>query len=243
MWVNSNIIQIASENVPFRVEKTRGKRVGMKFRDYEPVLVIKTPEGKLTPQARTFVESNHKWILKQYKKRQALFGKREEFHQQVGQGQLLYMGSMHQLEFKQAASRKIHRKDEQIIITYPAKDGPLQKRALLYGGLRALSKDYLSRRTRDLAVHTDSEVNTIRIKDHKSKWGSCSGKRNINLNWHLIFLEPNLIDYVIIHELMHLREMNHSPRFWKWVENFYPTYKTAEKNLRNHQWLIGIFTA
>ena len=243
MWVNPNTIQIASEIVPYRVEKTHGKKMGLKFRDHEPVLVIRTPEGKLTPQARTFVESNHKWILKQYKKRQQYFGQREQFLNQIRQGHVMYMGRLHELEFRIANNRRIHRQDNRLIISYPAKDGSGQGRALLYAGLRALAKDYLTRRTRDLAAHTDSDVNTIRIKDHKSKWGSCSGKRNINLNWHLIFLDPALIDYVIIHELMHLREMNHSPRFWKWVETFYPQYKTAEKNLRNHQWLIGILAA
>ena len=78
------------------------------------------------------------------------------------------------------------------------------------------------------------------MKDLSSKWGSCSSLQNINLNWQLIFLEESLIDYVIIHELMHLREMNHSPRFWNWVGKYYPDYKKARKLLKDRQWLIGI---
>ena len=70
------------------------------------------------------------------------------------------------------------------------------------------------------------------ISSAKGRWGSCSADRRIRLNWRLIHLEPNLIDYVIAHELAHLDEMNHSARFWKRVGEIYPDYENARRTLK-----------
>ena len=70
------------------------------------------------------------------------------------------------------------------------------------------------------------------ISSAKGRWGSCSADRRIRLNWRLIHLEPNLIDYVIAHELAHLDEMNHSVRFWKRVGEIYPDYENARRALK-----------
>jgi predicted metal-dependent hydrolase len=76
--------------------------------------------------------------------------------------------------------------------------------------------------------HFNFEYNNVRLKYNKSNWGSCSTKKNINLSTRLL-LAPNFIrDYVIIHELAHLKEMNHSNPFWKLVQEVMPDYKQAE---------------
>ena len=67
-----------------------------------------------------------------------------------------------------------------------------------------------------------------------TQWGSCTAQGRIRLNWRLIHLSPELIDYVVAHELAHLREMNHSPRFWATVQLAFPDYKNARKILRGH---------
>lgn len=76
------------------------------------------------------------------------------------------------------------------------------------------------------------EVNKIRIKKLKSRWGSCSEKKNLNFNLSLIKTPPFIIDYVIAHEVSHLKEMNHSPAFWEVVESIYPRYKEAKMWLK-----------
>ncbi len=69
----------------------------------------------------------------------------------------------------------------------------------------------------------------IKIKDHKTKWGSCSGKRNLNFNYKIVFLPEALQDYIIVHELCHLQEMNHSDAFWQLIEKTLPDYKKRKK--------------
>lgn len=72
----------------------------------------------------------------------------------------------------------------------------------------------------------------VALSNATGRWGSCSSKRHIRLNWRLILLDWALMDYVIVHELAHLQEMNHSARFWAIVEEWYPDWKDARKKLK-----------
>jgi hypothetical protein len=65
----------------------------------------------------------------------------------------------------------------------------------------------------------------ISVKAAKTRWGSCSAEGNLNFHWKLILMPPEVLDYVVVHELAHRKEMNHSPRFWKEVEMILPDYR------------------
>ena len=74
--------------------------------------------------------------------------------------------------------------------------------------------------------------NRVAVKFHKARWGSCSRLGNLNFNYKIIFLPANLADYIIVHELCHLREMNHSYRFWNLVARAIPDHKECRRQLR-----------
>lgn len=74
--------------------------------------------------------------------------------------------------------------------------------------------------------------NRIAIRACRSRWGSCSSKRNLNFNYKIIFLSPEQSDYIIVHELCHLKEMNHSAAFWSLVGRTMPTYREISRSLR-----------
>lgn len=77
-------------------------------------------------------------------------------------------------------------------------------------------------------------IDTIRLKNNQSNWGSCSSKRNINLSSRLLLAPTPVLDYVIVHELAHLKEMNHSSKFWKIVRDVMPDYEKKEAWLKTH---------
>jgi len=76
------------------------------------------------------------------------------------------------------------------------------------------------------------EVNTIRVKKLKTQWGSCSVRKNLNFNYKILFLPEHLQDYLVVHELCHLYELNHSRKFWAHVEAILPDHKARRKALR-----------
>jgi len=75
-------------------------------------------------------------------------------------------------------------------------------------------------------------VPPVRLSNARTRWGSCSSLSGIRLHWRLVHLPPELIDYVVAHEVAHLREMNHSPRFWAVVESVCPAWRTGRARLR-----------
>ena len=77
--------------------------------------------------------------------------------------------------------------------------------------------------------------NKIFIKNQKTRWGSCSCKQNLNLNYKIVFLPQKHQDYIIVHEMCHLKEFNHSRKFWTLVEKTLPNYLDIKKGLRNHE--------
>ena len=74
----------------------------------------------------------------------------------------------------------------------------------------------------------------ITIREQKTRWGSCSGKGNLNFNWKLIRMPAEILDYVVVHELAHRMEMNHSSRFYRIVASVLPDYKARERWLKEH---------
>ncbi|MFN0066983.1 MAG: M48 family metallopeptidase, partial [Limisphaerales bacterium] len=84
------------------------------------------------------------------------------------------------------------------------------------------------------AVRHGLRVARVVVRDQKSRWGSCSHRREISLNWRLLQAPGFVRDYLIVHELMHLREMNHGARFWAHVEAACPGWREAEAWLKRH---------
>ena len=76
------------------------------------------------------------------------------------------------------------------------------------------------------------EINRIAIKNTSTRWGSCSSKKNLNFNYKIIYLKPEQADYLIVHELCHLGEFNHSKKFWALVSKTIPDYVNINKELR-----------
>lgn len=98
--------------------------------------------------------------------------------------------------------------------------------------LRLLAADELVPRLRELAVAHALVVGRVTIRNQRSRWGSCTRRGSIALNFRLVQMPPAVSDYVLLHELMHLKQQNHSVRFWRLVERACPTFRDAERWLK-----------
>ncbi len=108
--------------------------------------------------------------------------------------------------------------------------------------MKKLAKQYLVPQTMQKAVEMGLCPQKIGITSAKTKWASCTGATNINFSWRLMAAPPDVIDYVIVHELCHMTEMNHSNRFWALVERQCPDWKALRDKLPTVQaWLDGYY--
>lgn len=97
---------------------------------------------------------------------------------------------------------------------------------------RNISKDIILKSVKHYESKFSKEVNRIVIKEQKSRWGSCSSKNNLNFNWRLSMAPPEVIEYIVVHEMCHLEHMNHSKEFWTLVEYFISDYKKYREWLK-----------
>ena len=106
--------------------------------------------------------------------------------------------------------------------------------------LRALARRELTVRAEALARQHGAPMRRVTVRNQKSRWGSCSVRGTVSLNWRLIQVPDTVRDYIILHELMHLRHLNHSARFWAEVEKVCPDYRAAEEWLKHHAAEVGV---
>lgn len=119
-------------------------------------------------------------------------------------------------------------------------DDPDALRRGVHSWLRARAREELPRALEGLAGRHGLTVTRITIRDQASRWGSCSRQGAISLNWRLVQMPPWVREYVLVHELMHRRQLNHSPRFWRLVAAACPRYLEARRWLRTEgQALFG----
>jgi predicted metal-dependent hydrolase len=109
-------------------------------------------------------------------------------------------------------------------------DGDL--RDAIEGHLKSVAAAELAARCTELARECGLTIGGVRVRSLRSRWGACSSRRAITLNWRLLQMPASVSDYVIFHELMHVKQPNHSARFWREVEAVCPGWRDAERWLR-----------
>jgi predicted metal-dependent hydrolase len=148
------------------------------------------------------------------------------------ENQILYKGKIFQLEYSAQCNRTIEIDEEHVIIR--AGDVLLEKNRQI-AWYRCEARKYFERRVQDLAARNGFHYNKIFIRSQKTRWGSCSKRKNLSFNWKLIKAPLHIIDYLILHELIHTEHMNHSRQYWQKVQSLYPDYKIASNWLQEYE--------
>lgn len=151
----------------------------------------------------------------------------------------MQIGKSHHLEIISSKTFKISTHGQQIILSLPdsttINDTSVQSKLkeIIIKALRREAKSYLPKRLKYLAERHGFSYQKVRFSHASSRWGSCSTNGTISLNIALMKLPFELIDYVLVHELAHTQQMNHSPDFWAIVEAIEPDYKQLRKRIKN----------
>lgn len=187
-------------------------------------LRVTVPRGGSRREAEQFVRRQQPWIARE---RGRLLVEHAPRAWQHG-SEILLNGDLVRIDVQQRGDRSVITYGPRHIVVRATAD----VRTSIEHDLRALAKIDLVERLRVLASEHGLRIGKVCIRNQRSRWGSCARNGNIALNFRLVQMPPEVRDYVLIHELMHIKQQNHSPRFWRLVEGAYPAFREAERWLR-----------
>jgi predicted metal-dependent hydrolase len=190
-----------------------------------------------------FVEHNRAWIDARLDALQRALAAHPGSPRLADGSTILLRGRPAELRVR-AGPRPQVREGGAIEVTVPAALAPADQETVIEGLLRR----WLARSAQDDALvyvqrhapRHDLRPAAVRIKQHKRLWGSCTAKGVVNLNWRLILAPPAVFEYVVVHELCHLREANHQAPFWRLVGQILPEYEAQRRWLRTNGHLLTL---
>ena len=226
-------ITLNQQRISYSIQKSQRARYARLKISPQDGLQIIVPAGA-EMNVEEFIRKNASWILKHHSRIEQI--KQETPQRSYVSGEKIpFLGEQRLLHVEPKARGKLttiilnHSEINIRVGTDGAANDADFIRATLENWYRHEAKTYIGKRVAELAKQHGFEYERVTIKGQSTRWGSCSAKHNLNFNWKLMMTPPAAIDYVIIHELCHLREMNHSKKFWKLVARYCPDYKTWVK--------------
>lgn len=227
------------QRIPVRIYRER--RDGVRFSVGKRYAILRLPSYVGQGRAQQLWGDFRTWVIQQFDQNEAL--RQRFFGRNYRDGDTLtLLGRTFRL-----AIRTTDQKSSTVVLRAPdtlhlqlaqGLDAEQQRRTLQTLISRAMGrifKPYIEARVDHFNDHYYHEsINDIRLKRNQSNWGSCSSGRNLNFSTRLLFAPPAVIDYVIVHELAHLKEMNHSAAFWQIVASVMPDYERHEQWLKTH---------
>ncbi len=143
-----------------------------------------------------------------------------------------FLGKEYRINYIKAGKECVMFCNDEFLV-YASKHNKETVNALLEEWYRKKAREIFAKRVECFLPYIGKKVNRIAIRGQHTRWGSCSSKGNLNFNWRLLLAPPEIIDYVVVHELCHLLHMNHSKDFWNSVENILPDYRQRKLWLTN----------
>lgn len=219
--VESGILSVAGKTIAYIVKQSgRARRMTIKIsRDRKLEVII--PTVVPTPEGHRFLHEHQDWVIK---KLQLLLPVQKTY---------LYFGIQYKLAHlhnREGTKHKISLEQDTLYIESPF-GSTVPPATIFEQFIKYQGKKYLSARCIELAAQNGFPVKKITVRGQKSRWGSCSRRGSVSLNFRLMQLRKEMIDYVIMHELCHLRHMNHSKDFWNEVGKYIPGFKALDKEL------------
>jgi hypothetical protein len=194
-------------------------------------VIIHAPEGATDYEIQRVIASKRQWILAKVQHPQKYQTRRHPPGKEVVNGESApYLGRDYRIEITETASGEVEFSD--LFLVPQAHQA--KRRQVLRDWYIARAKEKILARVEQHARELGVEFTVAKIVDNRYRWGSCTVKDNVNFNWRLIKAPMFVIDYVIVHELSHLIEANHTSRFWGIVRAKTPTLEKAKAWLKEH---------
>src|ERR1700730_16514882 len=209
----------------------------------EKGLEVVVPKRFSVSKVPSLVEKNSQWIERAFEKAKAFQGRTGQVRdwQRPEEIRLLAIALTWKVvdwrdETKSVAVREI---PGSRLAIRGANGDAVACQAALKAWLTGKAKKHLIPWLDRISKQKGLNYSSVSIRQQKTRWGSCSSRRLISLNARLLFLPPELVTYVLVHELCHTKHLNHSPRFWRLVESHLPDYRQFDRQLRDGRWMPG----
>lgn len=232
-----------SGDIPIElIWRKRQRRIRLRLDTEVGELKVSSPRGVSKKKLLSFVEKEKEWIKKQWQKFEASTAQVNK-EKDTRNNQLYLWGQWWPIKNVPAKGKKpcstliLRLKNDHVecVSSDESVEIPADFKQQF---IRRLAKIYIPERVRARSEAIGLHPNKIFIRSQKTKWGSCSSNDNVNFNWRLVMCPVWIIDYLIIHELCHLRYMNHSRAFWNLVETYYGQRHEAQQWLKQNEFFL-----
>lgn len=216
------------EAIPYLLERSSRRTVGMRISPEG--LLVRAPKRISQAQIEQLLLTKINWIISKLR-----------FHQEnrvapmswQDGATLWLLGNELTLRVNHdVRNRAVVHEPASLLVALPTPEDEEAIARKVFAWYRKQAQADFTRRVELHAARLGVQTPRLFLSNASTRWGSCNAKSEIRLNWKLIQAPPHIISYVVAHELAHLKEMNHSARFWAVVESIFPEYKKAEKELK-----------
>ena len=217
----------SGDQLHYQLERRQRRTVGLKIT--QTGLVIHAPKRISQSQLEDIIVQKADWVLRKLASITA--NRIPEIQWQHGE-QLLFLGNAITLTIEHNTRSKVVEYEPGVLqLAMPNQDEMLIARKVVQWYKKQAITDF-TRRLEIFSSKLGVKFTSLTLSNAASRWGSCNSKKEIRLNWRLLQAPPHIINYVVCHELAHIKEMNHSAKFWATVASIFPDYKAAEKELK-----------
>jgi predicted metal-dependent hydrolase len=223
---------IDNDVISYRLRRARRRSIGFQIDD--DGLTISAPRWVTLREIEAAILEKQRWIRNKHREWREWREKRRLPQVVFADGGVLpYLGRPVTLKLvAEAGSTRLNDAASELRVSLPPEAGIEQVRDALQSWLQTEARRVFGERLAGFADRIDARFAGWKLSSARSQWGSCTHDGRIRLNWRLIHFSLPVIDYVIAHELAHLRELNHSPRFWQAVAQLLPGFETARDEIR-----------
>jgi predicted metal-dependent hydrolase len=228
----SRTLEVAGRLMPLTIKQhERATRITLRIEPGGRALKMTIPSGLAQREVNAFLDRHQGWLLTKLAKFSTDVGLREG-------GPILFRGVSHRIQ-PTGSLRGLTEAtivDGKPVLKVSGMPEHLGRRVATF--LKKEARADLERLAKFHARSINAPISSISMKDTRSRWGSCSSEGNLSFSWRIVMAPPSVIDYLAAHEVAHLREMNHGPRFWALCEKLCPNMQEARSWLKRHGSLL-----
>lgn len=218
--------------IPDKIIRTHGHKLSLTINEHGQ-LIVRAPKHLPEKEIFKFIEEKEVWIVNKQDKINRVLTKNANL---INYDEILYLGKTYSVVLVEGLSTPNLLDKDLVLPNKPAK-----KIVYIKKYFQSLASELLFKRVEYFAKLMKLDYSDLKIIDSIAKWGMCDNSKCIYLNWKLVMLPTDIIDYVIVHELSHILQMNHSPLFWEVVASIIPSYKKIRSILKSSNFLIRLY--